>query len=378
MVYPMTDKAKEKIKMLYPPSEIGSYNSEDCIFVLKDISHVSLEKSNEERELNIQSGMHYSTMLPFEYQPSREYLEVFHRLLLDSALPTAKAVANVSKKIIDRNHRKVVLVSLARAGSPAGALIKRYIKQRFGIDCPHYSISIIRDIGIDENALLWILQQHPNLNIQFVDGWTGKGVINQTLEKSLNEFFEKYGIRLPSDMAVIADPAQCVKVYGTRDDFLIPSACLNSTVSGLVSRTVYRKDLIKENDFHGAKYYQNLEQEDVSNLFIDTISNLFDQVHHDHLADEREGEICHVGMKDVLSIKADFNVTNINHIKPGVGETTRVLLRRVPWKILVKNLNEPYVQHALILARERNVEVMEYYPMIYNMCGIIKDIKGGV
>ncbi|MET7778785.1 cysteine protease StiP domain-containing protein, partial [Streptomyces sp. NPDC005388] len=31
-----------------------------------------------------------------------------------------------------------------------------------------------------------------------------------------------------------------------------PSACLNSTVSGLISRTVLRSDLVGEYDFHGA------------------------------------------------------------------------------------------------------------------------------
>ncbi len=42
--------------------------------------------------------------------------------------------------------------------------------------------------------------------------------------------------------------------FGTREDFLIPSACLNSTVSGLVSRTVLNDDLIGPADFHGAKF----------------------------------------------------------------------------------------------------------------------------
>ena len=37
---------------------------------------------------------------------------------------------------------------------------------------------------------------------------------------------------------VLEDPGSCVRVYGTREDYLIPSACLNSTVSGLISRTV--------------------------------------------------------------------------------------------------------------------------------------------
>ena len=47
----------------------------------------------------------------------------------------------------------------------------------------------------------------------------------------------------------IADPAHSVKICSTREDFLIPSACLNSTISGLMTRTVERKDLIGEYDF---------------------------------------------------------------------------------------------------------------------------------
>ena len=47
-------------------------------------------------------------------------------------------------------------------------------------------------------------------------------------------------------------------MFGTREDYLIPSACLNSTVSGLVSRTVFNTDHIGPDDFHGAKFYAEL------------------------------------------------------------------------------------------------------------------------
>ena len=52
-----------------------------------------------------------------------------------------------------------IIVSLARAGIPVGILIKRYIKQKYGVDCPHYAISIIRDKGIDINAMEYIYNQ---------------------------------------------------------------------------------------------------------------------------------------------------------------------------------------------------------------------------
>ena len=46
-------------------------------------------------------------------------------------------------------------------------------------------------------------------------------------------------------MAVLADPGYCTSIYGTREDFLIPSACLNATVSGLISRTVLNDTFIQ-------------------------------------------------------------------------------------------------------------------------------------
>ena len=43
----------------------GSYSSEDVVFLLKDLSDTSLERSLDEREEAIQGGVHYSEMLPY-------------------------------------------------------------------------------------------------------------------------------------------------------------------------------------------------------------------------------------------------------------------------------------------------------------------------
>ena len=77
---------------------------------------------------------------------------------------------------------------------------------------------------------------------------------------------------------MLADPGSCVRTYGTREDFLIPSACLNSTVSGLISRTVLRADLVGPDDFHGAKFYRELAGADVSVAFLDAVAARFDEV----------------------------------------------------------------------------------------------------
>jgi hypothetical protein len=74
-------------------------------------------------------------------------------------------------------------------------------------------------------------------------------------------------------------------------------------------------------------------------------------------------------------MKELFDIDDINHIKPGIGETTRVLLRRVPWKILVHSSQTDALDHIYQLARERNVPVEIYNDMEYSCCGLIKEIK---
>lgn len=360
------------------PLSIGSYDPEDVTFLLKNLNGLMKESSVEEREKKIQHGGHYSEMLPIEYEPSPEYMKLFYESLQINAEKVALAVGIVSELILKRKGSNTILVSLARAGTPIGVLIKRYIQQFYKRNLPHYSISIIRGKGIDENALRYILQNHPQGKLQFIDGWTGKGTITHVLREACRSFEAKYGIGLDDDLAVLADPGNCVKTFGTREDFLIPSACLNSTVSGLVSRTVCRADLIGEHDFHGAKYYEELKDSDVSNLFIESIVAHFEEIKtrakfsaFEHLEEEPTWQ----GMKDVIQIKKEFGITDINFIKPGIGETTRVLLRRIPWKVFVRDIKDPNLKHILVLAKDKNVPIEEYSKLTYACCGIVKDIK---
>lgn len=361
------------------PLPIGSYNSKDVIFLLKNLNGLIAETDLQTREERIQAGGHYSEMLPIEYKPTQEYLQLFHDTLRQSAAKVAEAVRVVAELIIQRNGSNIVLVSLARAGTPIGVLIKRYLLEIHGFDLPHYSISIIRDRGIDENAILYILQNHPDFKIQFIDGWTGKGTITAVLSQACSDFGTRYGYKLDDDLAVLADPGHCVKTFGTREDFLIPSACLNSTVSGLVSRTVFRTDLIGENEFHGARFYNELLNEEVSNFFVDTISAQFREFgarsSAHNLNDRDNTEVTWQGLKSLWAIQAKFGVDNINFIKPGIGETTRVLLRRLPERILVDNLENPNLKHILLLAGDREVPVEEYPELTYSCCGIVKQVK---
>jgi hypothetical protein len=221
------------------------------------------------------------------------------------------------------------------------------------------------------------MQQHPDCVIQFVDGWTGKGAITTELIAACAKFNQKYSALLEPDLAVLADPGYCVSLYGTREDFCIPSACLNSTVAGLISRTVHRSDLIGELDFHGARFYEEWLDQDVSQLFIEEIVANFPDIDSVEVARSQEmlgteQMPTWAGLQKIKELQVIFQIPDINMIKPGVGETTRVLLRRIPWKILVDSKDNPNLAHILLLAKDRGVEVEEFKEMYYSCCGLIK------
>lgn len=367
----MNQLIKERAKHITEPTIMGSYSQEDCVFLLKDVTSLVKEQTNEEREAAIQSGTHYSEMLPIEYVPKQEYMDMFHKMLVDMEEEIAKYVAIVSEKIL-ADRGTPILVSLARAGTPIGVLIKRYIKEVHNIDLPHYSISIIRGKGFDENALAYIINKHNTDNLQFIDGWTGKGMINSVLLEAAEVFNAKYDVNLNPTLAVLADPSRSVAIFGTRKDILIPSACLNSTVSGLMSRSFEREDVIGEYDFHGSKFYSEWADVDLSNFYIDTIAKYFSTVKIKEEELNQDNAILNTGMKEVREVCDHFGIEDTNYCKLGINEATRVILRRMPWKIVVDDVTNPHLRHLLMLAKDRNVPVEEYKNMNYSCCGLIQ------
>jgi hypothetical protein len=283
----------------------------------------------------------------------------------------------VTELALAARGNRPVLVSLARAGTPVGILMRRWAQQIHGIDLPHYTMSVVRGVGLDETALRYLAAHHDPEQVLFVDGWTGKGAITRELSAALDRFAETDGVVFPKDLAVLADPGHCADLYGTREDYLIPSACLNSTVSGLVSRTVLNRDFIGPDDFHGAKYYHQLRGDDVSADFLAAVAGHFADVEESArdgartlLAADRTPTWA--GRLAVERLARDHGIEDLNLIKPGVGETTRVLLRRVPWKILVRPDAAAEIAHILLLAQQRGVDVVEVPGLPFSCVGLIE------
>ncbi|MEU0539141.1 cysteine protease StiP family protein [Nocardia sp. NPDC005978] len=362
--------------------EFGSYAPDEVVWLLKDLSAVDLEADVAERESRIQAGeAHYAESLPVEYQPDAAYRELFDKVLAESAERLALAVATVAELVVAERGDDVVLVSLARAGTPIGVLMRRWLARRTpSLDVPHYAVSIVRDRGIDAVALDYLAAHHDPADIVFVDGWTGKGAITHELADALDAYAAAGGARFDPDLAVLADPGACVRTYGTRDDFLIASACLNSTVSGLVSRTVLNDTLIGPGDFHGAKFYAELAADDVSGKLLEAVTAAFDTIHPRVAAQVAELRAADrsptwAGWASVEQVRAAYGISSVNFVKPGVGETTRVLLRRVPWRVLVREADAPEHAHIRMLAAARDVPVEVVPDLAYACMGLIKDVK---
>ncbi|MDV8077140.1 phosphoribosyltransferase [Rhodococcus sp. IEGM 1370] len=360
--------------------EFGSYAADEVTWLLKDLSSVSLEAGIEEREKRIQAGeAHYAESLPVEYQPDLAYRELFEKVLQESASRLAVAVGTVTEVVLAERGHDIALASLARAGTPVGILMRRWAFAAHGLEIPHYAVSIVRDRGIDAVALRYLAEHHDSRSVVFVDGWTGKGAIARELTAALREF---PGAEFDDDLAVLADPGNCARTYGTRDDFLIASACLNSTVSGLVSRTVLNDSLIRPGDFHGAKYYADLASDDVSRHLLDTVAARFEDVR-----DEVDASVAAVlgsdrtptwsGWASVEKVREEYGISHVNFVKPGVGETTRVLLRRVPWRVLVREADAPEHEHIRMLAAARGVPVDVVSDLAYSCMGLIKNVSSG-
>ncbi|MET9187252.1 phosphoribosyltransferase [Streptomyces tendae] len=378
---PGSPHAPERPSMLPEPlrgPDFSSYAPDEVGWLLQDLSDVTLEAPTEEREEAIQSGgAHYAESLPVEYQPSEQYQQLFHAALETSAARLARAVGAVTEIVLAERSPRPVLVSLARAGTPVGVLMRRWARFRHGLDLPHYAVSIVRGRGIDANALRWLADHHDPADVVFVDGWTGKGAITRELAAALRAFEDSDGITgFDPEIAVLADPGSCVRTYGTRDDFLIPSACLNSTVSGLISRTVLRADLVGPHDFHGAKFYRELAGADLSPAFLDAVSARFPEV--TEAVDAQAKDLLSAdraptweGWAAVERISEEYGIHDVNLVKPGVGETTRVMLRRVPWKVLARAGAGADLDHVRLLAEQRGVPVEEVADLPYTCVGLI-------
>jgi hypothetical protein len=354
----------------------GSYRPNDVEFLLKPIE-IDFVDDLARKETLIQSGQrHYSEMLSPERLPSPRYMALFHRAHAANRARLARDCLRLVRLLLDHHGAALTLVSLARAGTPIGAIVRHLAARLHGVRAAHYSISIIRDRGIDTVALREILARgHPPEGIAFVDGWTGKGVISRELASAIAAFNARTGLRLDPGLNVLADLAGSAARAASGEDYLIASSILNATISGLVSRSILN-EAIGPDDYHGCVHFEQFAAHDLSRWFVDDVVAAAMALH------EREGEPppevsspaerAAASRACMTAALRRHGIADENLVKPGIGEATRVLLRRVPERVIVRDAGDERVAHLVALAGEKHVPVDLDPTLHYHAISIIR------
>lgn len=337
----------------------GSYAATDVVFLLKKV--VMQPTDIAEKESYIQSGRrHYSEMISVERFPDEGYMRLFDEAMTAGAERMGGEVIALARAISASVKGPITLASLVRAGVPLGVLLNRALKA-LGRDVAHFGISIIRDKGIDGNAMRYILEHRPIEGLVFVDGWTGKGAITTELEQS----FKAYSSESPR-LAVLADPAGRSWLAASGEDWLIPSGILGSTVSGLISRSILNRDVVGPEDFHACVQWSHLEPQDISKRFVDSVWRYCEAALRAPTGDplHRAASVWTDADRSLHSANAKLavefvrtrnNITNLNRIKPGIAEATRAILRRMPERVFVSSESDSDLSALMHLIHEKDI-----------------------
>jgi hypothetical protein len=359
----------------------GSYPPDDVHILLKRLP-LQAFVNVAEKEALIQSGKkHYSEMLSPESLPSARYLDLFRHAWLSNRSKMARDCLVLADLIARSRQKEITIVSLARAGTPIGVILKRVLHRVFDRNSTHYSVSIIRDRGIDEVALKYILDcGHAPESIVFVDGWTGKGVIARELYYWVTKFNQKHGTSIDKGLYVLSDLAGTAAHASSSVDYLIPSSILNATVSGLISRSILN-DAIGPGDFHGCVYFEEFEAHDQSKAFANDIVEAAIDMGRDPARttadppDRRTAAA--VSRHCIQALQQSYGIEDPNLIKPGIGEATRVLLRRMPRLLILRDPDAHDVAHLTVLASEKAIPVTVDTNLPYQAVALIRNTSDG-
>ncbi len=355
----------------------GSYSPEEVSFLMR---RMHLETTLlADREKLIQSGQrHYSEMIGPEDAPTRDRLKLFRESLVSNGSRMAKDLSVLAAGMAaSAVNGELTVVSIARAGTPIGVLLWHRLREIAPhLRLKHYSISVIRDRGVDYAALRWIMARHSPVSLRFVDGWTGKGTIADELRLSIAAWPEAPS-DLDSGLWVPLDVCGAATFAASSQDYLIPSTLLGGTLSGLVSRSVLPSGEEGGAAFHGCVPLDSLRRYDLSRWFIRQIQSLMaalptpESVQNASAGPPRRGETS----RCLDLMLARHQLTDRNRIKLGIGETVRVLLRRLPHTIWLSDRTNPTDADLIRrLAALRNVPVVTEPDLAFDAIAVIASV----
>lgn len=328
--------------------------------------------SREERQTLIDQGTHYNELISKEQAPSASEMTLFNDQVLRFGNQMAEMVIQLAKTIAGLES-KPVLVSLVRAGTPTGVLLKRCLAM-MDVEAPHFSVSIVQGKGFDEVAIEHILSLgYAPSQLIFIDGWTGKGVVRRELSEALKTLSAKHGA-FRDELFVLSDIAGVAEHAATREDVLVPSALLSGPLCGLVSRTIYRGSP-EAPKIHAAAYLDYMEDMDVSRHFVEVMTLRIKAAMRERssIGPVMPASEANRQMQAFLDkVSKEWELAGHSRIKPGVGESSRLFLRKKPMLLMVKDECAPAVQHLLELAREKDVPIKVDRHMPYQACTLVR------
>lgn len=340
-----------------PITITSSYDPEDVTFLLKPVELPPTPIAEKERRIQNEE-MHYSEMISVERRPDARYLEIFEAAFARHRDRIAREIASLARQLAletPMSTTPIVLCSLVRAGVPYGVLLRRAL-QRIRGNVHHYAVSIIRDRGLDRVAMDHIRTNLPNGRIVFVDGWTGKGAIANELTRSWRGISGQ-----TPDLVTLADPSGFASLAASHEDWLIPSGILGANVSGLVSRSILNDQVIGEGEFHGAVPVPGLAEIDNTRRYVDEVTERMRPYLQTIHPAQRNAVDCALLRERagtcVAQIADRYRIDNLNRIKPGIAEATRAILRRRPWKVFLREAQNPDLEGIQHLCRVDAIDV---------------------
>lgn len=355
----------------------GAFHANDVHFLL---SRTELDTTPlDVKERLIQSGeKHYSEMLSEESPPSPEHIALYQEAVRDGLPRLTRDVMSLAMKLSGQCEQgEIVLISLVRGGVPLGIMLHRALLQ-LGRQSVHYGVSIIRDRGIDAHAMALIEAKHAKTQIFFVDGWTGKGAISSELQQSLAL---RGGYPDTPRLVVLADPAGTAWMFATEEDWLIPFGLLGAPVSGLISRTVFNPD-----GLHFCMQCTHLSAFECGTDLVEQVAMRMQQttwteipVAYTSLERPPLSPTQQSSADVVRSLSAQYQISNMNRIKPSIAEATRAVMRRLPELVLVRSLDDPEIRLLRHLSEQKGVPILAVGEQLgpYRAVTIIKKVNHG-
>ena len=290
-----------------------------------------------------------------DYLPNAEYCDRLRAYAVASADVIAMMVGALAERILQRRGTDVVLVSIARAGTPVGVLVKRWLAFVHGLDVRHFSISIANGV-VDESALSWLTRRCLADRLQFIDGWTSKGTVARLLHRTCRA--DRWSGIDPT-LAVVVDPVAAAGISATRDDVLLPHACLGAQMSGLLGAPQH-SSLAGRRLFHGVDVRRDLRGQDLTRWYLDQVEARFGAVRTASTLRSEDGDhsagIAQARLRQSAVVAARLGLGLNDPINVGTSEAARALFRPNPRQLVVRSKNAA-TDLLCDVAEQRNVPI---------------------